>query len=431
MSDRGQLHGEGPTACPFVAFDDDRDRRSVEPDHRHRCYAEERPAPRALAHQSAYCLTGSFPACPTFVDWARRETAAAVPAPIVPPLPSPVLDDDEDSFVDDLPPRHPRRRDWASPPRWMAEASGGQLRAFDEEAGPTDQAGPAEEVGPVDEAGPPMPERRSRPARPPEPVEPDAADEASSEPLPRRQVHRASPGAASRDDEMRYARRPAEDEPLEGAPPDFLADRAARAPMPTESGRPAGPGPTRFRSRDPRDRRREDEDVYESAGQARRFQPRERRRPGSLRDTPSWESPRHYEAYPTLRTRVGLPRLPPLAIAVVAVLIAAALLFALPSIFGGGGTGPASPTPTPRSSASAGGSVAPTGPASPTPQTYVVRPGDTLIRIADQYGLTVDQMMVANPQLQDPDSIRVDDVLTIPPPGSPGSSPSRSPSAAP
>ena len=35
------------------------------------------PAPRALAHQEAYCLSSAFPVCPTFQDWARREAAQA------------------------------------------------------------------------------------------------------------------------------------------------------------------------------------------------------------------------------------------------------------------------------------------------------------------------------------------------------------------
>ena len=78
MSERG-LPTEGAPACPFVAFEDDRDGRSTAPDHRHRCFAEPRPAPRALAHQEAYCLSSAFPVCPTFQDWARREAAAARP----------------------------------------------------------------------------------------------------------------------------------------------------------------------------------------------------------------------------------------------------------------------------------------------------------------------------------------------------------------
>ncbi|MGH2466358.1 MAG: hypothetical protein ACRDGL_01280, partial [Candidatus Limnocylindrales bacterium] len=78
MSDRSPGPGDVPMACPFIAFDDDRQRRSTQPDHRHRCYAETPAAPRAISHQEAYCLTGNFPACPTFQDWARREAARSV-----------------------------------------------------------------------------------------------------------------------------------------------------------------------------------------------------------------------------------------------------------------------------------------------------------------------------------------------------------------
>ena len=87
MTDRGLPIVDGAPACPFVAFDDDRDARATSPDHRHRCYAEIRPAPRALAHQEAYCLSSSFAVCPTFQDWARREAAkatAAQPRPAAP-----------------------------------------------------------------------------------------------------------------------------------------------------------------------------------------------------------------------------------------------------------------------------------------------------------------------------------------------------------
>ena len=77
MTERGLPIVDGAPACPFVAFEDDRDARATSPDHRHRCYAEVRPAPRALAHQEAYCLSSAFPVCPTFQDWARREAAQA------------------------------------------------------------------------------------------------------------------------------------------------------------------------------------------------------------------------------------------------------------------------------------------------------------------------------------------------------------------
>src|SRR4051812_8871649 len=67
-----------PRACPFVALELDRDRRSDTPDYRHRCFAEPTPAPRSIAHQEAYCLSPNFPACPVFQDWAVRAAARPV-----------------------------------------------------------------------------------------------------------------------------------------------------------------------------------------------------------------------------------------------------------------------------------------------------------------------------------------------------------------
>jgi hypothetical protein len=77
MTERGLPSSEGAPACPFVAFADERDARSTSPDHRHRCFAESPPAPRAVAHQEAYCLSSAFPVCPVFQEWARREAARA------------------------------------------------------------------------------------------------------------------------------------------------------------------------------------------------------------------------------------------------------------------------------------------------------------------------------------------------------------------
>ena len=130
MSERG-LPTEGAPACPFVAFEDDRDGRSTAPDHRHRCFAEPRPAPRALAHQEAYCLSSAFAVCPTFQDWARREAAAARPAaasqsarpreeppesrPVPPPARAPY--DRQAGTVP--PPRRSTQRAWAAPPPWV------------------------------------------------------------------------------------------------------------------------------------------------------------------------------------------------------------------------------------------------------------------------------------------------------------------------
>lgn len=71
---------EGHAACPFVAFEDDRDHRADHPDYRHRCFAAADAAgePRALPHQERFCLSAAFAQCPIFLDWARQEAAGIV-----------------------------------------------------------------------------------------------------------------------------------------------------------------------------------------------------------------------------------------------------------------------------------------------------------------------------------------------------------------
>mgnify|MGYP000350744755 CR=1 FL=1 len=151
MSERGLPSVDASPACPFVAFEDDRDERADRPDHRHRCYAEPDPAPRALAHQEAYCLSSAFPVCPVFQEWARRESArarAADETAAQPPASATVApggradewaepprhradasDDDRDDDADGEGPieARPRRnppRDWAAPPPWASGAGG-------------------------------------------------------------------------------------------------------------------------------------------------------------------------------------------------------------------------------------------------------------------------------------------------------------------
>jgi LysM repeat protein len=68
-------------------------------------------------------------------------------------------------------------------------------------------------------------------------------------------------------------------------------------------------------------------------------------------------------------------------------------------------------------SASAGASAAPsiTPVPSPSPTVYTVKAGDTLSRIAGKYGVTVDQIVKANPQIKDPNKLGLGDQLVIPP----------------
>src|SRR5262245_64158801 len=116
MTERG-LPPDGAPACPFVAFEDDRDARATVPDHRHRCFAEARPAPRALAHQEAYCLSSAFPVCPTFQDWARREAARSRPD-------APKSSTSMDAVAAGAPQRNPPRS-WQAPPPWLSRGGAG------------------------------------------------------------------------------------------------------------------------------------------------------------------------------------------------------------------------------------------------------------------------------------------------------------------
>jgi spore coat assembly protein SafA len=55
------------------------------------------------------------------------------------------------------------------------------------------------------------------------------------------------------------------------------------------------------------------------------------------------------------------------------------------------------------------------------PEVYVVRPGDTLFAIARRFGVTLEQLLAANPQITDPDRIfpgeRINIPAAAPPPG--------------
>ena len=54
----------------------------------------------------------------------------------------------------------------------------------------------------------------------------------------------------------------------------------------------------------------------------------------------------------------------------------------------------------------------PTTPSEPT--TYSVQAGDTMGRIAEQFGLSLQDLLAANPQITSPDSIQIGDVVNIP-----------------
>jgi LysM repeat protein len=437
MTDRGLPIVDGAPACPFVAFEDDRDGRGQAPDHRHRCYAEPRPAPRALAHQEAYCLSSAFPVCPTFQDWARREAATARQAaadaeaamPEEPPVSQSMPPRDRDGrhapSTDTPPPLPPRRnppRDWAAPPPWTGDTGEGL-----EPEPPSFLAAPPSPVPPPGErsadrdaaaaawgvesrglagsaadrlAGPYVDEEDE-----PGPVAGGAAygygaagvADVEEDPHARYRPPGAAVGAAaaasaaSAPAASSGTRQPTSDRYI---PPPSGQDRSSRQPSASSS----------------------------SGGRKPAAAPKPQRQDASELFGPAWETPRRYEAYPSLRTRVGLPSFggfPRVGLAAVAVLLAAlALFFVGPMLLGiggsnpgGGGGAPASQpaeelTPTP----------APTPKPDPTPQVYTVQKGDTMSKIARRFKVTIEQIMAANPKIKNPDRIAIGDEITIPVP---------------
>ena len=139
---------------------------------------------------------------------------------------------------------------------------------------------------------------------------------------------------------------------------------------------------------------------------------------------------RRYEAYPTIKTRVGLPGLPRVALLAGAVGIAALALFMLPALLGiGGGSSPSGSPSGSRPAATAAAS--PTAVPAPTPQVYVIKTGDTLLKVAKKFGLTLDELLAANPEIKDPNKIGLGQEIIIPLPPKDAASPSAARSAPP
>ena len=462
---------ETPRACPFVALELDRDKRSDKPDYRHRCFAEPTPAPRSIAHQEAYCLSPNFSACPVFQDWAVRAAAHPVPGsgssatsgPASGPAivgsaaaasaaagsaGSPAADQGEpdgadkdesaepapaplaapDSAVSELPEDASVTAagaeiaaaaaattgispGFASPPTfattdWQSEADESQqLSAFDappqsyEESPESDWHAAGVELPPGSsprssstapydayssygqpDSGypepPDTPEPSITPAFVPPPTQPTR-----SEP----QQHDAAAAAAV---------------------PAFLAGRSARpaAPSSAASGTPPQRPPTR------------DEIV------------------------PSWEIDGRFGAEAPHEPTGGGSRLDGVltAIAVIAILAlgVAAVLF-LPGLLnkGSGSHTPApsvlAPSVRPSAASSGLASVVPTvapsaiptavpttapseGPVA-SPHLYKIKAGDSLAKIANKFGVTVQQILDANPNITNPNNIFVGQIIVIPP----------------
>ena len=352
MTEPGLPIVDGAIACPFVAFEGDRDSRATSPDHLHRCYAEVRPAPRALAHQQAYCLSSAFAVCQTFQDWARREaaqarsdsTSVAAAADGDGHQPTP----DGDGPVRRGGPERNPPRDWASPPPWMGEGRRAPLGADDADDQP--------DVVPI-------PPRGGGLAG-------SFADRVAGQPASRQPSER---GTADSSGAERAAQAPAE-ESLWREPAELERQPAGR--MAEAVGDEPGA------------------DVHGDVDDDRPATPRSRRAGRSQLDrtAPSWERLPRREAYPTLKTRMGLSgvSMSPMLVAVAALVIAAIALFALPAILGVGNP-PSTPGPSLSAGPSAGSAsptpLVPTPVPEPTQQIYVVQAGDTMSRIANRFGV--------------------------------------------
>jgi hypothetical protein len=415
MTERGLPIVDGAPACPFVAFEDDRDERAASPDHRHRCYAEAQPAPRALAHQEAYCLSSAFPVCPTFQDWARREAARSRGDQ---PRPS------DSVAAAAMPPQRNPPRNWAEPPPWSSGGVRGEGPDDDweDEAGAASAgAAAAAAIGSAPgEAAHPVEEARGLSGSFADRLVSDSAvprtrDETVAESTPGERLDEAT-GRAEEDDDFDaigdvppyappVARPSGPREPMSpaaGAPIESWADDEY----------PAEPPPRRHRERDP-------ERIAALRGETpRRPSAAAGDRPVRRRDAdaPEWERARPMEAYPTLRSRrLSELSIPPLLVAVVALALAAAVLFALPGLLGfgkpsaGQSTGPSVPVTTPLVTA------APTPVPKPTDQVYTVQSGDTLSGIAKRFKVTLADLIAANAEtLPDPNKLAIGDQLIIP-----------------
>jgi LysM repeat protein len=415
MTERGLPSMDGAPACPFVAFGDDRDGRSTSPDHRHRCFAESPPAPRALAHQEAYCLSSAFPVCPTFQDWARREAAhargsgdRAETAPTAVPS---ARTEEEDPYEDAPvpPPRDPadppvRRnppRDWAAPPPWAAGAAGAAATGAAGASG-VGAAGSAGAAGAPSSAGgePSASDFLVGRGVEGQGLAGSAADRLAGAPPPSSPRYDPSVGDAAATAAAGASGGAASHDDLAG----LAQGRPAAGQTAPRTGADAYPPPTMTGKRPSVSSTRSSGDVI--AG-------------------PAWEGMRRHEAYPTIRSQRGMPGVPRVAVLAGALGIAALALFMLPALLGVGGGG------TPAGSPSASAPVATpsaevTPEPAPTAQIYVVKQKDTLSKVANRFGITLDELLAANPDIKDPDSISIGQQIVIPLPAESGASPSDS-----
>jgi len=378
MALRGTPSDAGPNACPFVALELDRDRRSERPDYRHRCYAEQVPAPRTIAHQERFCLSPNFSGCPVFQSWALRAAARPVPLPegyegrrAIPDARPSAGADLAPAAVGPLP-EPDAAVVW---PDSMATAlpADAEVAAADEPAG-------TQQLSAFDAPPPKL-------APPPEPEEPGDWERAAMD-QPR--LERGPNPNFEQDIVVREAPDDVDVAPV----PAFLVGRSSRARPPSGESRAAR------------------EDVV-----------------------PSWEISDRYGAQSGGEPRGDSPfgRLLTMVAVVIILGLGVAAVILVPGLLAGSPQGTTRPSltvssraPTPAASA---GSVIPTAatpiapptaqPTSaatpaPSPRLYRIKSGDTLAKIARRENTTVPDILAANPQISDANDIQVGQKIVIP-----------------
>ncbi len=393
----GQGIGTPPRACPFVALEEDRDRRASAPDPRHRCYAVAPPQPRALAHQDAYCLSSAFPSCTFFLDWAARAAANPVSGGVPAAASMIAAGPGAEEALD------PLGRPWATPPPWVAHP---ELTTTRPSAPPNEQIGAfadASDHAFDHDLG--VPDLPQRPASPPQPAyqpPPERPPPAAYQPPPE------SPPPAAYQPPI-YAAEGDHQPAFAGAPAASAADTWTKpsGPFPGEPVPPALPSDTALSGRltgrpvDSGPPPRIDLRARPTAGKGK----------GKGKDgSADWARPKRFEAYPTLGRRIRLRGISPILVGLFALMIAALVLFLLPGFLSGRGTGAAGSL-KPSVIATV---AAPTPSLAPTPQSYTVKSGDTLSRIAKNFGLTAEQIACFN-GIKVTSILQIHQVLLIPP----------------
>ena len=441
MAARGSSFEAGANACPFVALELDRDRRSDRPDYRHRCYAEQVPAPRTVAHQERYCLSPNFSGCPIFQAWAVRAAARPVPIPggvSASARGAEPAHEIEASYeagpgVTEVAPAA-----FGAPPVSPVAAIGAD--EFDIEEPPLPEPPPAEPT--MTEQPPPArnetwPDSMGAPIVPPlEPLQPGAP----------RQTDTTWSAAVSGGPSPAQEQLSVFDGPVA---PTLPVEPLAPAPtfastLPDEPLTPPAEPATAPHASPAYDDGPDDSPSVPAFLAGRSQRPRAtpvRAEPVDRGDlVPSWELDGRFGAEPSARQAPGADRggmgnvLTAVAVVIIIGLGILAVLL-IPGVLGGGGSQPTRrPTniPTIRTSAQATTvAVVPTATVTPTPTEaqptaeptpeaspilYRVKRGDSLERIARRNGTTVQAILDANPQIPGADAIQVGQVIVLPPP---------------